>query len=155
MPSSWLKVRSRGLSIVWKLYEVPVRGLSVAAEADPARVTAPAASRPDATVAAATRAAFLLMDFISVNPFVMCRDSSGVPFVNQEMRALWAKLRGTGGNAGTRPLPPPPPRRAPRRPAPRPPAAPPPAPAPPPPRTPAPPHPRTPVPPHAVPAPSR
>src|SRR5580658_8195366 len=113
MPSSWLKVRSRGLSIVWKLYEVPVWGLSVAAEADPARVTAPAASRPDATVAAATRAAFLLMDFISVNPFVMGRDSSGVPFVNQEMRALWAKLRGTGGNAGTppRPLAPPAPAR--------------------------------------------
>src|SRR5271163_1872936 len=99
MPRSWLKVRSRGLSIVWKLYEVPVRGLSVAAEADPARVTAPAASRPDATVAAATRAAFLLMDFMSVNPFVMCRDSSRCP-VRQSGNA--GPLGETPGDRGKR-----------------------------------------------------
>src|SRR5579863_6210675 len=94
MPSSWLKVGSFGLSMVWKLYAVPRCGLSVAAEADPARVTAPAASRPDATVAAATLAAFLLMDFMSVNPFV------NVAGTHRVSRSSISKCGGSGRNSG-------------------------------------------------------
>src|ERR1700683_595241 len=71
MPSSWLKVRSRGLSTVWKRYEEPWSP-TVAALADPARATAPTVSSPDATVAAATRRAFFLTDMM-VSPFSVVR----------------------------------------------------------------------------------
>ena len=70
--------------------------LRVLALADPARATAPTPRRLDATVAAATRRAFLLMDFISVNPLLVAGTHRVVPLETQQMPGLGANLWGTG-----------------------------------------------------------